>query len=114
MPEMNASRPTILEWALAACCILAGSFTIILPRINELFWGRGHDPYARYYQDVGIDLINLAALTVDVLIVVLVVGWLFSRRAARHVLTAVMVLAAIGAALTWIELCMDRPSIMAR
>jgi hypothetical protein len=98
---MSTSRPTALEWALVAFCFLA-DFTITLPA--ELSWGEGRSPYSRYYGNVGINLINIGALIVDVLVVALIIGWLISPRLASHALRTVMLLAAIGAALTWAEL----------
>jgi len=101
---MRPSRPTALEWALATFCVFAGLYTVVIPWDSELFWGGGWSPYRLYYGDIGVRLINASALTVDILIVAVVVGWRFSQPIALHAPMILMVLVAMGAVLAWTEL----------
>ncbi|QYK52391.1 MAG: hypothetical protein KF824_08990 [Fimbriimonadaceae bacterium] len=57
-----------------------------------------------YYQEPGIRVFHVAAMTVDLLIVLCVAFWIFVWRKAVVWGTGIMIFCALGAGIIWIEL----------
>jgi hypothetical protein len=109
-PDLSAARarPGVAEWLLVAFCALAGLGLYVAYWNGEFAWSvdptNYTNPFARYYANVGVRAITIAAYAVDAGIVLTVVGWAVRRAPASTTLRILLGLCLLGAAIIWVEL----------
>lgn len=103
----DKKRPGLCEWFLFVF-VLFGLWAGLVSFWNgEVHWSHNENyknPFFTYYQNPGIQLISKLALAVDMGVAALILVWAVARSKAKFLLYILLLLASVGAFLTWFEL----------